>query len=450
MKRNTTIDILRLVFALIIMLHHSRYFLGYDRCVFAGGSLAVEFFFIVSGFLMAKKAAGPGSPAAEKEGGDFGTARFLLGKLDAVLPEMLAGWLIGFAVIAAADSLPAVSLADKLKEYLWEPLMLRMTGIYTGGFNGVTWYISSMLLCMAVLYPLTRRYPDMMTKVAAPMISLLLLGYLCRNFDHPREPSEWLGFTFKGNIRAMAEISLGIAAYRISARISRIEFRRTGEWLITIAESALYFAYILYMFLALPGRRTTCTSLPSGSRWCSPSRAGARKTAFTAGPPHDKMRGAMPANLPCSRPGTLQRLPPAFSARGSAPASSSGTSTSRPGLTACFRELPEEGRNLSATSFFLSRTERLSALSPRCGGGTGPRSGAGLRPCSSKVPYTEPREGRQLPLLRELPAFLLFFSFYASPTGSPIFPSKRQFPVPSQRMFSLSAPWCMAFSAKMQ
>ena len=254
MKRNTTIDILRLVFALIIMLHHSRYFLGYDRCVFAGGSLAVEFFFIVSGFLMAKKAAGPGSPAAEKEGGDFGTARFLLGKLDAVLPEMLAGWLIGFAVIAAADSLPAASLADKLKEYLWEPLMLRMTGIYTGGFNGVTWYISSMLLCMAVLYPLTRRYPDMMTKVAAPMISLLLLGYLCRNFDHPREPSEWLGFTFKGNIRAMAEISLGIAAYRISARISRIEFRRTGEWLITIAESALYFAYIRYMFLALPGQ----------------------------------------------------------------------------------------------------------------------------------------------------------------------------------------------------
>ena len=55
-KRNGRIDLLRFVFALVIMLHHSRYVLGDDHAVFIGGSLAVEFFFLVSGYLMAVSA----------------------------------------------------------------------------------------------------------------------------------------------------------------------------------------------------------------------------------------------------------------------------------------------------------------------------------------------------------------------------------------------------------
>ena len=255
MKRNGTIDMLRLVFAVIIMLHHSRFVLGYDHCVFAGGSLAVEFFFIVSGDLLAQKALDRKSDSLLPEGGDFGTAAFLAGKIRAILPEMLVGWLIGFAWVAAADQLTLSGLWDRLQEYFWEPLLLRMTGIYTDGFNGVTWYLSSMLICMAILYPLTKRYPDMMTKIVSPLAALLLLGYLCRNFDHPRDPSKWLGFTFKGNIRAMAEICLGIAAFRAAERIRRVSFNRLGSGFVTFLELVLYAAYIRYMYLAYPGQK---------------------------------------------------------------------------------------------------------------------------------------------------------------------------------------------------
>ncbi len=47
--RNGKIDFLRLLFAFIIVLHHTRYLLGDDHCLFLGGSLSVEFFFFVSG-----------------------------------------------------------------------------------------------------------------------------------------------------------------------------------------------------------------------------------------------------------------------------------------------------------------------------------------------------------------------------------------------------------------
>lgn len=51
-KRNGKIELLRFLFAVIIVLHHSRQLLGDENCLFLGGSLGVEFFFIVSGYLM--------------------------------------------------------------------------------------------------------------------------------------------------------------------------------------------------------------------------------------------------------------------------------------------------------------------------------------------------------------------------------------------------------------
>ena len=56
-KRNGKIDLLRFLFAVIIVLHHTRYLFGDEHCFFHGGSLAVEFFFIVSGYLMTAHAA---------------------------------------------------------------------------------------------------------------------------------------------------------------------------------------------------------------------------------------------------------------------------------------------------------------------------------------------------------------------------------------------------------
>lgn len=51
-QHNVTIDFLRFLFSVIVVLHHSRYVLGDDNCYFLGGSLAVEFFFFVSGYLL--------------------------------------------------------------------------------------------------------------------------------------------------------------------------------------------------------------------------------------------------------------------------------------------------------------------------------------------------------------------------------------------------------------
>ena len=260
MKRNAAIDILRLVFAVIIMLHHSRYVMGYENCVFAGGSLAVEFFFIVSGYLMAKSAV---------SARQAGTASFLYRKFCAVIPEFWTGWLIGFVLLMVFGHVSVSGTLEKFREYIFEPILLRMSGIYTGGFNGASWYVSSMLICMAMLYPLTKRFPEAMQKVAAPLIAVLLFGCLCQNFDHPRDPSKWIGFTYKGNIRAMADLCLGIAGYGIAEKMRGVcgagstasvgsggegsmRIKPFGRVLVSLAEVLIYAFFIRYMYLELP------------------------------------------------------------------------------------------------------------------------------------------------------------------------------------------------------
>ncbi len=50
--RNGEIDFLRFLFSLIILLRHSSNIVGKKWYPFLGGAFAVEFFFLVSGYLM--------------------------------------------------------------------------------------------------------------------------------------------------------------------------------------------------------------------------------------------------------------------------------------------------------------------------------------------------------------------------------------------------------------
>ena len=51
-KRNQTIELLRFFFAVVIVLYHGRVI--FPISLFPSGYLAVEFFFIVSGYMMVK------------------------------------------------------------------------------------------------------------------------------------------------------------------------------------------------------------------------------------------------------------------------------------------------------------------------------------------------------------------------------------------------------------
>lgn len=239
-QHNVTIDFLRFLFSVIVVLHHSRYVLGDDNCYFLGGSLAVEFFFFVSGYLLlvgvdkAGRKNGAGyllSGGAETKGIYAGTEatgigaetlHFILHKIRSFLPEFLIAWWIGFILIGVVRQ---YGILDYLKAFgndFWELTLVKMSGLFTHGIDGAMWYLSAMLLGMALLYPLLRTKRDLMTHLVCPLLALFLYGYLCQAEGHPRDPIVWLGLCYKGLVRAVAGLCTGVVICMAVRRLKKL------------------------------------------------------------------------------------------------------------------------------------------------------------------------------------------------------------------------------------
>lgn len=275
-QHNVTIDFLRFLFSVIVVLHHSRYVLGDDNCYFLGGSLAVEFFFFVSGYLLlvgADKAgrkngagdllpggadmagrkngagyllpggvdeagvgagteangiyAGANGIGAETKGaGTNGigseTLHFILHKIRSFLPEFLIAWWIGFVLIGVVRQYGVLDYLKAFGNDSWELTLVKMSGLFTHGIDGAMWYLSAMLLGMAILYPLLRTKRDLMTHLVCPLLALFLYGYLCQAEGHPRDPIVWLGLCYKGLVRAVAGLCTGVVICMAVRRIKKL------------------------------------------------------------------------------------------------------------------------------------------------------------------------------------------------------------------------------------
>lgn len=220
MKRNGAIDLMRFLFAALIVVFHSRNFLSSDGRVFTSGRIGVEFFFILSGYLMAHSAS------RRQDIASIGseTVRFIADKIKRLLPNVYVAWVIAMGVIIASESHPVQEWLRKLSLASFELMFLGHAGLTGYRANSATWYLSAMLIAMALLYPILLKYRSTFLTYIAPLIAIFLLGYMYQNWDIPfAGPSRWLGFTTRGLVRAVAEVSLGATCWAIGQRLSKIK-----------------------------------------------------------------------------------------------------------------------------------------------------------------------------------------------------------------------------------
>ena len=249
-RRNGKIDLLKFIFAVIIMIHHSKNVVGSDVSLFLGGSFAVEFFFLVSGYLM--MAGLNRLPSYEKGKIGSETLGFAFSKFKSFCPDLLISQLFALIFVAVAKGTDFINL---FLNSFYETFLLHMFGLTVTRINPAIWYLSSMLLAMALLYPLVRKHPQTAVKLVIPLVSVLLLGYFCGNGTSPRNPTDWLGWTYRGNLRAIAEIGLGICLWHVTQHFKTIKFTRFGKILLTIIEYACYVSIINYMYTVAASRK---------------------------------------------------------------------------------------------------------------------------------------------------------------------------------------------------
>ncbi len=246
------LDLLRFLFMMMVVLHHFE----------TGTSpfdISVEFFFTLSGLLMARHAE-KWSKSVDGEGGDRSLAAdetwtFMKGKFRAFYKYYLCAF--AFNVIirsiiinhAAAktvamrlfSSIPTLSLT-----------FFAIKGASTSYYIQATWFLSAMVIAMFILYPILLRNYRFGVKIIFPILTLFLLGYEYSTNQTVGVWNTWTGFTYFGILRAASEIAFGGTLYYISSEITGNETlmkraeRPLNRTLLTLGKVICFGVPLLY------------------------------------------------------------------------------------------------------------------------------------------------------------------------------------------------------------
>ena len=252
-QKNGSVELLRFLFTSVIIFFHINLDLwdqqkviglvgGAPVTFFKHGNIAVEFFFLVTGWLMAAsvyrkiRGAGGSSEASPAGAGirirqkatiwtraleslrdTLGeTAHFVGHKARAILPYYLTACALTPLMRLVTDrSLTPVYCLTRLPSLLF----LERLGLGKA-FIGCTWYLSSMMLALCLAYPPCRRFYRFYTCFAGPVLGCLLLWAMVAQTGSLGDIGDWFYITYKTNVRAFAEISIGAASFECSRLLS--------------------------------------------------------------------------------------------------------------------------------------------------------------------------------------------------------------------------------------
>jgi len=231
-NRNGAIDVLRFVFCVIIVLRHSFHAVPEGgKVLMPGGAIGVEFFFIVSGYLMAcsayKRFYSDNKLSISTE-----THTFMKRKASSLLPDLVVASIISMTVVTLTY-LPQgkYAMLIEVSKRIWNPLLLSASGL---GSTNELWYLSAMILVMLAYYPLLMKRFEGFVRIVAPLIAIFSLGYIDRKFDSILDPAYFIDPIYKGMVRAIGEIALGVALFPLIRFIAKQDLTKVAKTVITL------------------------------------------------------------------------------------------------------------------------------------------------------------------------------------------------------------------------
>lgn len=255
MKKNGKIELMRFLFSIVVLLFHINLKLWDNSMaimegvsLFRRGNMGVEFFFLVSGFLMAKSISSRirrEGPLQNSDTLGTETVCFLWRKIKGILPYHIPFCLMMAWLIWQTKSDDPMELVRRLPSFF----ILNRTGIMgkSACLLGVEWYLTSMFIAIAILYPLIRRHYDLMSRLVCPLAALLILGWMQMTSGYLSTSGQWDGLTFHCNLRALAELALGVTCYEVSTILVQKKFNVFQRLLFSLTELLCYgltFRYI--------------------------------------------------------------------------------------------------------------------------------------------------------------------------------------------------------------
>lgn len=244
-KRNTTVELLRFIFAIVIVIFHFGQ-KNYINNLGSNGYLGVEFFFLVSGWFMAKN-------AHRQDFSDIGEMTFFY------TAKKIATFAIPYYVCWLGSYLISNIMAhSSLKEFVFnflrsipEALLLRSTGMKMVCYISQTWYISAMLLTVVLCYPLICKLKNLYIYWIAPLMAFFILALISLKCGTLGDVDVLIGVFTKGFLRGLAVMNLGVFMYGVGQKIHNISLTELGTKIISCVELFIVASLIMYSILPL-------------------------------------------------------------------------------------------------------------------------------------------------------------------------------------------------------
>ena len=248
--RNVYIDYIKFLFAIeIVMFHISPY-----THIFGGGRIAVEGFFMISGYLMMCYIAKEKEYKEYNEETTIGkdTIIFLFHKYLGLLPYLISSAMVAWFLEFFLSNVNVKTHLLKLPLLFFEIVPLNVEGFQGVYYLGISWYISAMFLSLSILYPLCKKYGDNFYLVAVMPACMVMYGFLSYKFHNLATIRDWIfPFLNSGMVRGMAGCLLGCALYGGVKILSQKMFSCKACSMLHFIEIGCYVLYI-YIIQAFP------------------------------------------------------------------------------------------------------------------------------------------------------------------------------------------------------
>ena len=226
MSRNNAIDFWRIIFTYLIMLFHFNTTFPWMQEVglVPGWYLGVEFFFLVSGYLIYAR-------MEENEKRYGGAIGYTIHRYRTIYPEYIVTFAMTFFAIHILGK-SDLSIPRHLYESIPEIILMQSIGIDRGWewVNSVMWYLSAMIIAGFLMYLGLRYIRRFFVGYLAPAVIILFIFLLYENVRKldvaVMLPGEYANYPL---YRGIAEMFLGMYACMLTGAIQRLSLERYAD-----------------------------------------------------------------------------------------------------------------------------------------------------------------------------------------------------------------------------
>lgn len=250
-SRNCIIDLMRFLMTLSVVMVHLVSTYMEDLTILRGGTIAVEFFFVLSGLLLASSAERADRSLTVWQA----TWKTMKRKISSIYPMWIIALALRLAILLYINRYSLGKFIQIINETTTGFLMLTQLGLIDSpAVILFSWYIPVMLLCTLILYPVLFTRRKAFTYTLCPLIVIFGCAYLFQSTGSHFTRGAWLGFTFSATVRGLSDMCLGVIAYEVSMRLQNAfagRLTRAGRTLLTLLEGVMlvYLFYYVLRFL---------------------------------------------------------------------------------------------------------------------------------------------------------------------------------------------------------